>query len=53
MGFPSLYSPPLLYVHHPHVDQITDLDTSPVNTFLKLLMVAIRPKIIVKVSLPH
>ena len=52
-NFSSLYSPFLLYLSPLRVDQIADLDTSPISTFLKSLGVAIRLKITVQVSPSH
>ena len=52
-NFSSLYSPSLLYLSHVRVDHITDLDTSPISTFLESLRVAVRLKITVQVSPLH
>ena len=35
------------------VDQVSEVDSCPIRTFLKSLVVAVRLKIIVQVSLPH
>ena len=47
MGSHSLYSPPLFHLHPPYVDQMVDLDPSPIISFLKLLVVVVRLKITV------
>ena len=41
------------HLHPPHVDQVSDIDSYPISTFLKSLGVVVRLKITVQVSLPH
>ena len=40
--FSFLYSPSLLHLSPPRVDQIAGFDTCPINTFLKSLGIALR-----------
>ena len=49
----SLYYPPLLHLSPPCVDQMAGFYSCPINTFLKLLGVAVRLNISVQASPPH
>ena len=51
--FSSLYSPSLLHLSPPHVDQIAGSDHCPISPFLKSLGRAIRLNITIWVSPPH
>ena len=41
------------HLHPPCVDQVSGVDSCPINTFLKSLGVAVRLKITVQISFPH